>query len=361
MCQNIYNNWLFGDKCYLDFSSGSPVSKENSAMTVTEGSSSISDKNGLLLFYTNGVKVWTRENKEMPNGKSLKGHDSSTQSAIIIPKPGNSNQYIIFTADCGDYDNPPNVGIHYSIVDMSRNNGLGDVIEKNILLLPSATEKLTAVAHSNGQDFWVVAHGWNTPNFYSYLVTKEGVSKKIIISKTGSIHAGGKTTSGNSIGQMKLSPDGKHLAVMMFDSKYFEIFNFNNSTGDISEPKIIYLPQDESSYGCEFSPNGKLLYVSLYWKNQVYQYDINLPSGAQILNSSIMIAQSRDTKLGAMQLAIDGKIYISKNSLSMAVINHPNIIGKNCDYEDDGLFIKIGKLQLGLPTFIQSYLYNAQE
>jgi WD40 repeat protein len=244
------------------------------------------------------------------------------------------------------------------MIDISKSNGLGDVIEKNILLLPQCSEKLTAVFHKNGTDVWVIAHGWNTNNFYAYHISKKGMEIPVVISSIGNIHEGGKTPAGNSIGQMKFSADGKHLAVVMFDSKYFELYNFDNNSGLLSEDKMIYLPEDESAYGCEFSPDGRYLYLGLYWKNQIYQYDINLPSGAQIMNSSILIATSNDSKLGSMQLVADGKIYVTKKSAYLGVINNPNEEGKQCDYDDNGLFIKYGKLQLGLPSFIQSYFYK---
>ncbi len=326
-------------------------------MKVSEGCSSISDSRGNLLFYTDGVTVWNKQNKMMRNGKGLKGHDSSTQSAIIIPKPGYAHLYYIFTSDAGAYDTPPNVGIHYSTVDIRRDSTRGELIEKNIKLLPSAAEKLTAVKHANGNDIWVLAHGWNTNNFYAWLVTKNGVSAPVM-SSTGSIHYGGKSRDANSIGQMKLSPDGKHVALTMFDSKFFEVFDFNNSTGEVSNARMVYTPEEEVAYGLEFSPNGQYLYVGVYWKKQIIQYEVNHPSGAQIMTSGTLIGNTHDNKLGSFQLAPDGKIYITKNSSFLSVINYPNKAGTSCIYVDNGFLVKIGELQLGLPGFVQSYFYK---
>jgi hypothetical protein len=86
----------------------------------------------------------------MPGGNGvLLGNGSSTQSALILPNPGNSNQYYIFTADQGGYINP-NVGIHYSLVDMMLNNGLGDVAILNTQIQgPPMTEKIAATRHAN--------------------------------------------------------------------------------------------------------------------------------------------------------------------------------------------------------------------
>ena len=350
-------NWYFGHNCALNFSQGNPVMINKSAMQVTEGCTSISDSRGNLLFYTNGVTVWNKNHKMMRNGKGLKGHDSSTQSAIAIPKPGSAHLYYLFTSDAGAYDSPPNVGVHYSLIDMRRDTGLGEVIEKNFKLLPAAAEKLTAVKHSNGTDIWVMAHGWNTNNFYAWLVTRNGVSAPVM-SSAGTIHFGGHSRDANSIGQMKFSPDGKRIALTMFDSKFFEVFDFNNTTGEVTNPHMIYTPDEDVAYGLEFSPNGEYLYVGIYWKKNIMQYEVNHPSGAQIMTSGALVGTTNDIKLGSFQLAPDGRIYITKHSSYLGVINYPNNKGTSSQYEDHGLLIRNGELQLGLPGFIQSYFYK---
>ncbi len=351
-------NWYFGNNCALSFIKGYPVTLTHSSMKVTEGCASISDNSGNLLFYTNGVTIWNKQHKVMKNGKGLKGHDSSTQSAIIIPKPGSAHLYYIFTSDAGAYDSPPNIGVHYSTVDLWRDSTRGEIVEKNIKLLPAASEKLTAVKHNNGTDIWVLAHGWNTNNFYAWLVTKNGVSEPVM-SSIGSIQFGGKSRDANSIGQMKFSPDGKHVALTMFDSKFFEVFDFDNSTGVLSNARMVYSPDDEVAYGLEFSPNGQYLYIGLYWKKQIVQYEVSLPSGAQIMSSGEVVGTTHDNKLGSFQLAPDGKIYITKNSSFLGVIQNPNKSGTACNYIDNGFLMKSGELQLGLPGFIQSYFYKS--
>lgn len=362
--QKEANMWYFGDKCAVDFSYGYPIAQNKNVMTVSEGSASLCDVRGYFLFYTNGVRVFTREHKEMPNAKNLKGHDSSTQSALPVPKPGNINQVYLFTADAGAYDSPPNNGIHYTLIDMTRNNGLGDAAQKNVLLLPVATEKLTAVKHANGKDVWVVAHGWQTNNFYAWLVSKNGVAKLPVLSTIGAVHRGGRAPETNGIGQMKLSPDGKRLALAMFDENFFEVFDFDNATGTVSNCRSVFLPtagkddQQFNAYGVEFSPDGSKLYIGQYWKSRVYQYDPSLPSGAQMMVDAALVGESTDRKFGAMQLAPDGKIYITKESRYLGVINNPNLSGTDCDFENNGFDVKYGRPQLGLPAFVQSYFYR---
>src|ERR1700749_2004782 len=88
------NIWFFGNHAGIDFNYTPPTVLLNGQTYFTgyeqwnEGCSSISDSSGSLLFYTNGVKIWDRTQQVMPNGDSLIGNISSTQSSIIVPKPG---------------------------------------------------------------------------------------------------------------------------------------------------------------------------------------------------------------------------------------------------------------------------------
>src|SRR4051794_29948510 len=100
--QKEANWWYFGWLISVDFNSGAPVAVNNSAMNQYEGCSSISDQNtGSILFYSDGLNVFTSGHVFMPNGTGLTGDQSSAQSALIVPMPGSSTQYYIFTA--GEY------------------------------------------------------------------------------------------------------------------------------------------------------------------------------------------------------------------------------------------------------------------
>src|ERR1700754_4994909 len=83
------NQWYFGRFAGLSFSSIPPVGVGGGQVNTLEGTSCISDENGTLLFYTNGVLVYNRNHELMPNGIGLKGHVSSFQNSVIVPTPGN--------------------------------------------------------------------------------------------------------------------------------------------------------------------------------------------------------------------------------------------------------------------------------
>jgi hypothetical protein len=55
---------------------------------------SVSDSNGKLLFYTNGIS-WTREHTIMPNGGNIM--QETPMQIAIVKHPSNPNLYYIFS------------------------------------------------------------------------------------------------------------------------------------------------------------------------------------------------------------------------------------------------------------------------
>lgn len=349
------NIWYFGLKAGLDFSSGKPVSLTNSLMATNEGCASIADNNGNLLFYTNGVYVWNKQHQLMPNGFRLMGHRSSTQSAIIVPKPGSLTQYYIFTTDLQSQA----YGMRYSVVDMTQHNGNGDIIQKNVFVTSPITEKITAVKHQNNRDIWVIVHKWNSDAFAAFLVTDKGVSKEPVISSIGTVHRG---KSKGAIGCMKASPDGRKIAVAVWrDLNCFEVFDFDNTAGKLSNR--IHLEPYPEAYGVEFSPDCSKLYGTTNGiggvEPQLWQFNLKAGNRNAIQNSAILIATSASDKIGALQLGPDGKIYLAKEDDNyLGVILNPNAPGWSCRYLDQGVSLGDRKAKLGLPNFIQSYFSN---
>ncbi|MEO8085669.1 MAG: hypothetical protein ABI763_02555, partial [Bacteroidota bacterium] len=226
--QNENNMWYFGKYAALDFNSGSPVPLSNSTMTTWEGCASIADPiTGSLLFYTNGEYVWGSNNFIMPNGTGFWGQYSSSQSSLIVPMPGSDSLYYIFTTDAGTGGFPNGGVMGYSIVDMSLNGGLGDVTIKNVALFDTTSEQLTATLNDQGCKVWVLAHRWESDEFYAYLVSDSGISAPVI-SAAGGVHEWAY------FGQMKVSPDGSRLALPLpmdsIGNSFVELFDFDNAT-----------------------------------------------------------------------------------------------------------------------------------
>ena len=345
------NIWYFGQNAGLDFNSGEPDVLTDGQINTDEGSAVICDENGNLLFYTDGDTIWNRNHEIMPNGTGLKGSFTSTQTALIVPQPGMDRLYYVFTtAEQGNLK-----GFNYNVIDMFQDNGSGDVVIKNVQLYTPTTEKLTAVHHANGRDIWVISHKWESDEFYTYLITEEGLIEEPVISKTGSRH---EFNTGNAIGQMKVSPNGNILALNLWDNLFTEVFTFNDLTGEITFLKQFKiqtsLPGEGVFHisGLEISPNEKFLFIAEnasegFPGQNIYQID--LEKGSQTSIAEVFIGAH-------IQLGPDGKIYIVNTvKQELLVIERPNLPYNHLDFEITKLSIAPGTNILGLPNYIQSY------
>ncbi|MFA7625659.1 MAG: hypothetical protein WCZ17_01315 [Candidatus Kapaibacterium sp.] len=343
-------NWHFGFHSSLTFDTPSlePLFVPGSAMDTWEGCASISDKDGKLLFYASGNKIWDMNNNIMLNGDGILGNSSATQSCIIIPSPSNSNQYYVFTVDAVESQQN---GFRYSIVDMSYNLGLGEVISKNILINSSPIERLTAIQHSDKSSYWIIVHIWQNNEYLAYLLNKDGISSEPVRSY-------GLNISPRATGSViKPTLDGKLIASAHSFAKVIEIFDFDNSTGRMALKHNLEHPFFEWPYGVEFSPNNQYLYASLFLPCRLIQLDITKTNAQEILSSLIVLGTNLNQTFfyGSLQLGPNSKIYVAQDGFDyLGVINEPNKSGLECDFVQNGVHLtSTGKSRLGLPTFIQ--------
>ena len=361
------NFWVFGQGGALNFNNTPPTAVSGSQVfgdpslpgdyLYSEGSASISDSTGNLLFYSNGEKVWNASNNIMPHGDSLKGFYSSTTAAFIVPVPMSDSLYYLFTTD--GIERYLQNGLRYSLIDMCLDNGKGDIIsdEKNILLLDTVGEKLCAVAQPSGPNIWLIAHKHFTNSFYAYLITPSGINAPVI-SSVGSIHTGNMSYydgCGTAIGQMKASSDGSRigLAFSNVSPEVAEVFDFDPLTGIINNP--ISLAPNVGNYGVEFSPDNTKFYLTSI--NGIYQFDLSAGSPAAINTSKVQITNSSCIP-GPIQLGPDGKIYAARCSNYLGVINAPNNSGASCNYVDTSISISPCNNNTSLPVFIAGYHYK---
>lgn len=365
LAQRETNVWVFGENALVDFNSGTAVSVGGSAIAQNEGCASIADRRtGALLFYTDGMTVWDRAHQPMPNGTGLNGDISSTQSAMIIPVPLSNFRYYVFTSDAGTKGGP-SIGIHYSVVDMATNGGMGSVITKNVFLMRPAVEKLTAARHCNGRDYWVIAHRWESNQFYAWLVSPNGVSQPVI-SAVGAVHRDltGLSNGSNTLGYMKASPNGKKIAVAIFESGIVELFDFDNLTGALSNP--ITLSGVRNAYGLTFSPDNTKIYAvaSNYAQgvpasDTLVQFDVTSGVAAIIQSSRVNIYINNTLHFGALQMASDGKVYVGHGYFPMlGIIQSPNTAGLGCNYINNGLSLGASTCRDGLPNHFDGFFHT---
>jgi gliding motility-associated-like protein len=354
--------WYFGNKAGLNFNLGpNPVALFDSQLNTTEGCATLSDEFGNLLFYTDGISVWNKNHLVMNNGTGLFGNPSSTQSAIIVPMPDDNSKYYVFTVDQLGQSN----GLRYSIIDLNLDNGLGDITTKNTLLFSPSLEKITSVRHSNGINFWLISHRYNSTQFVVYEITPTGISTPI----TSNVGLNINNDTQRTIGYLKSSPDGQFIAIANANSNSaMQLFNFNNTTGQLNLISTTTVGiNNMGAYGLEFSSNSKLLYMSVIdydtKKSSIFQFDIESQNETVINQSKTLVGEFDSTgtndegTLAALQLAPNQKIYIARNKVpSLAAINNPNVIGTGCDFEINAVDLDFNDCLYGLPAFISSYL-----
>ena len=362
--QNFAKNWLFGG-FGLEFRPDTVIIRHDYAPHESRGMGIISDKIGNLISYTNGFNIWNRNHTIMPNGKDVLVAAGSPliQESIIVPKPGTGNQYFVFTVDA--YNGQVASGLYYSIVDLNLDNGLGDVTVKGKKILNKTTNKITAVYHNNLHDVWIITQQYDTNIYYAYLLSEAGLSETPVISTVGN------SMTSSFDGQLKASPDGTKIACSYdnFSSGGFTLFDFNNSTGKLSNPLLFNLPVTyRGCDGLEFSPDAKKLFVyqsGSTGESGIYQFDISSGTFNDINNSRFLLLKPMDNGLTQMQLAPNGKIYLSKGggqdsgTKYLGVIENPNEWGTDCIATELGLYLDGSSAFVALtPNFIQNYFFK---
>lgn len=365
--QKQANIWYFGNRAGLDFNQLPPRPLGNSGLNAVEGTASIADNNGRLLFYTNGLAIMNRKHLLMKNGGALEGHPSSTNNSVIVPMPGNDSIYYIFTTGAA---NETVQQFQYNVVNIKGDGGYGEVISgaNNVLIEDRIFEKLAAVKHCNKRDTWIVVHKWDSDEYHAYLLTPSGISNTPVISHTG------LTVNGlelNELGTLKFSADGsKFVSVHSLENDGVELMDFDNTTGMFSNPIFFRanpVPITLGAYGAEFSPDGRLLYVtSNDYESQVatlFQFDITSHNQATIEASKQAIHQNHTYLMGNLQAGPDQKIYLAMfNDTSVSVIEDPNAAGIACNFVYNKIYLGLSNsspVQYGLPTFVQSFFNPA--
>lgn len=358
-CQAQINNvWTFGVSARLDFVNGNnPPNVGSSAISSYEGSASISDAFGNLLFYTDGITVYNSTNNIIQTG--LMGHWSSAQCGIIVPEPGNnvnsfSNRYYIFSI--------PELAserARYTIVDV--NAGIPVINPGNLnLTLPDhntaqhTTESITVARHCNGIDFWIITHEIGNNKFKAYQLTNAGIMAPVI-SSVGPIAT---SISGNinAACHMKISPDNRKLAFCVRKTSV-NLFDFNPSTGLITNPVTVATGSSQNYYGVEFSPNSAILYYTDLLTN-LFKYEI--ASGSNLAIGTIN-GPNVNNIYGALQLAPNGTIYMGRDAATnmsslnqpyLGVITNPNSF-MGATFAANGLTLASGTAsKVGLPNMI---------
>ncbi|GAB4037994.1 T9SS type B sorting domain-containing protein [Spirosoma gilvum] len=373
--------WYFGQNAGLDFSGGgTPKPITDGSLSTIEGSSSIANSKGILLFYTDGITIYGKDGKPLkslvPGDTNavqipLDGSTHSTQSALIVPKPtcrGCEYLYYVYTTS----EIRGKKTLTYSVVDMRQNGGKGAVVEKNVLLSGQGTEQAASVENKRDSTYWVITRVYGTNKFEVRHLTRGESADPVT-------YTGGQVLDSlsNAEGYIKIGPadttsgneGNRPMAVVIPGppKNSVEIYTFNDSTGVLKYERTIDLgAAPPKAYGAEFSPDGKSLYVTMLadtnsdgsqkGSSYILKYDLT-QTDSLVSKSKTVVDSSTTRQYGSIQIGPDGRIYVAvKGSNSLATIENPN--GGLLDsliFNLNGQSLGGKTSQLGLPNLVANF------
>lgn len=339
-----FNKWYFGNRAGIDFTIQPPRALNESVMNAPEGCAIVCDPNGNAIFYTDGVTVFDKTHVAIAT--NIGGNTASTQSSLIIPL--DSTLFYIFTTQA--INGSDSLQLNYSLFDLKRNGGRGEVVQQEILMFMKSTERLTASGR------WLVVHEMGNSTFRSYPVSRAGIGNQVY-SDEGTDHSAAIQQNGE--GYMKLGPRNL-LAVPISTpgvSNRIEVFTLSDTTGRLRDYKNINLNEPNGSiYGLEFSPAGRKMFASVRYSggtSAIYEYSID---SLLRIRFRQRIAVAAD--IGAIQVAPNGQILVATNSaanntsLGMIIASEDTL--QLSTFNLQGFTLAAGtNSRLGLPNFRQ--------
>ncbi|WP_336834725.1 gliding motility-associated C-terminal domain-containing protein [Sphingobacterium siyangense] len=389
--QGENNIWTFGRNYSLNFNFNPPLllddrylngtlmssSSPPSAMSLSEHnyeySQAVCNASGELLFLvkkytyssvqgpgygTYTPNLFDRDEQPIPGTEFLWPLDMAYDRPMVIPHPGNPNQYYIFYVRNG--------GLIYCLFDMTLNGGRGDIVpgQKNVLHYSYNSIYGNLLAAIQGCDgIWLITRHKIYKQFLAFKIDRNGLAAHPVVSVAGQMPLGEYDTH-----ELVASPDGKMLGIPAMKNDLFnyqggiELFKFDKCSGKVEEDKLF--ESGNVIYGLAFSPDNSKLYAlynlpKLYptqpqtlTEHNIYQFDLMAGSTADIVSSKTLVLSNpialrwgafcppQITFLGAMRNGKDGKIYLTNGQegvcagggvgMAIHLIEQPNLPGLAC-------------------------------
>ncbi|HAD13017.1 MAG TPA: hypothetical protein DCF33_11350 [Saprospirales bacterium] len=370
---------------FYDFKTDEMVVRQDTARAGWY-SSSYSDKDGNIQFFSNGLKIYDQNGDFVENSDGLNptvpewqagSYYPSGQMSFFLEKPDNPAILYFISLDIGPHPAQKwpymftGKNLLVATIDVQANNGLGKVIEKNRVLLTGILMSPAACRHANGRDWWILVSDADENRHYRILLSPEGFSlpeTQLIGSKPNPIPFEGGNKSNQIVGNT-FSPSGNYY-VDINDLLGFSVFGFDRCSGLLSNEKRENLPPNpfhpnrypyNSGTGAVFSPNeryfyrttsndgGYSIFTSAGTLPYLFQYDLNAPD-ISLTRDTINVIDSADYHLpfnitwevfrGA-ELGPDGRIYIVHSGLGYSTVQYPNEKGKACKLIHDMPFFDV--------------------
>lgn len=367
-------NWQLGTKSSSS-SHTSPVSLELSfnnneriirtfyrPMYMGHFNASISDQDGNLLLYSNGCQINDGNHDTISGSSHLNpgsidqewcgqnpGSYPVAEGGLFLPFFEDST--IVLLHQRLSVTGPPLViyvdALFYTLLKKSGDSY--SIMEKSIpVIQDSLTYGRLEAIRGEKEGYWWVIQGIRNSNKYFTIGFDSGKIDTSFFQIIGDV----TVKKGEGAAQSTFSPDGKSYARYAPADDLF-LFDFNNSTGILSNYQKFHVADSGLIGGLAFSPNSRFLYACSI--QDLYQFDIsvnNIQDSRTHIGHYDGYVSTFPATFYYMQLGPDCKIYmIPPNGIDVIhVIHNPDQKGIDCNFEQHG-FILPTYNTISIPNF----------
>lgn len=337
------------------------ISKHARGMHIAGNNASICDQDGQLQAYTNGCFISNKYDRRIKGSDSLFNYSRVADGNCYLGSPISKNCILLTDPKYSEYVHlflienkglvKPGDSIHgmtydkyilHTKIDLKANTGEAEVIYKNKVEIEDtlASYKMNACKHSDQQSWWLIFRKLLSHEFVRILMTEDTVLRM----ENQIMEPIKYNFWGNGSGSSGFSPNGKKYA--WYDPyNDLNVYDFDRSTGLLSNYKKIVI-QDSLLFGfIAFSPNSRFVYTTSRW--DLYQTDLEEPDPLKAVthishySGNLCPISMTSTAYFELQMGPDCKIYMNSPGTvtCLHVINHPDRKGKACDFVEAGVML----------------------
>lgn len=337
--------WYFGQNVRLDFGvtgAQGPISSTTTGAAAStikaEGVTTVSDRQGNLLFYSDGLTIWNRNGAVMSNSTGLSGSSTATQAVAAFPINKEETLYVVISNSANGPDGSvlKHGELYYTVVDMTKQSGLGEVLltakNKRMGGLQYSSEALGAAPNLAGDGYWVYTYTPNPVNnkiwgfqirekaksdstyaadpvrystsdvINAYDINAQDVNYRVRICPLAT-----SNTTNTAFGSVNFNGDYSKMILYMggasctdgyANAGTIHLLSVNRETGYLSKVASWFgdvrsgLTNRPAGYSADFSPSGSYVYTAQIYPGGIYRYDIRSGQSSTIKGSERFIGVS---------------------------------------------------------------------
>ncbi len=340
----------------LDFRSGNLeiTLRYDHEMKIRGTASNICNSAGELVLWTNGMEIFGRNGEKIADTIAYSGAGAEywqqyysdfynkpdgfplVEGAIILTVPDREDTYSVIY-----HSAEKRPGILYKIprflearIHVETDSSYTLIYKDSIVgeYREWYSNRIEAVKHGNGRDWWILIFEENTGQYFSYILDPDGIRL---------FNSGETATVLSSFGAMSsFSPYGNYFARMDApgngDVQYLTLYTFDRCSGSL---EILETMRAEGgAYTApSFSPSERYLYGNnrdSLWQWDLWAEDINSTQALVGIYDGFDPPVHFGTVFGPQLLGPDGRIYIIPPGTTeyVHVINRPNLPADECTF-----------------------------